>query len=303
MFIRTGYHIDIELPAPTTIQTILDIHPSRARDVVSEHHEVTPTLAEERFHDSFDNISRVVHAPAGLVSLKGEALVYDHGWFEAYDLTSPAADVTSLPSTVLQYLRPSRYCEVDELGGLAWSRFGHLKGGHERVQAVCSYVHQALKFDYARADATRTAVKALAAGTGVCRDFAHTAVALVRCLNIPARYATGYLGDIGVPKDPAPMDFSAWFEAYIGGRWYAYDARHNTPRIGRIVLGYGRDATDVAMLTTFGAHVLKRFEVIADEAEAPRRTSAAALKRRLLQFPRPVFAARSWASRMSSGGS
>lgn len=267
MLIRTGYRIDIELTAPAAIQTILDIHPTRAGDVISEHHEVTPALSEQRMRDTFDNISRVIHAPAGLISLSGDAVVHDHGQHETYDVNAPVADIAALPPGVLQYLRPSRYCEVDELGALAWNHFGQLQGAHARVQAVCDYVHNALRFDYARADAARTAAKALQEGTGVCRDFAHTAIALVRCLNIPARYATGYLGDIGVPKDPAPMDFSAWFEAYIGGRWYTYDARHNKPRIGRIVLGYGRDATDVAMLTTFGPHVLRRFEVITDELQ------------------------------------
>ena len=275
MLIRTGYHIDIELPGPTAIQTILDIHPTRADDVINESHEVVPALSEERARDSFDNITRIVHAPAGLVSFVGSGLVYDSGQYETYDFNAPVSDVNRLPPGVLQYLRASRYCEVDELGAMAWSNFGHLFGAHARVQAVCDFVHNSLRFDYQRADSTRTAAKALQAGTGVCRDFAHTAIALVRCLNIPARYATGYLGDIGVPKDPAPMDFSAWFEAYVGGRWYTYDARHNKPRIGRIVLGYGRDATDVAMLTTFGPHQLKRFEVITDEVEEPRRTAAA----------------------------
>lgn len=276
MLIRTGYRIDIELPAPAAIQTILDIHPTRAGDVISEHHDVTPALSEQRARDSFDNISRVIHAPAGLVSLTGDAVVFDHGQYETYDFNAPVAEVPTLPPNVLQYLRPSRYCEVDELGALAWNHFGHLQGAHARVQAVCDFVHGALRFDYARADSTRTAAKALQEGTGVCRDFAHTAIALVRCLNIPARYATGYLGDIGVPKDPAPMDFSAWFEAYIGGNWYTYDARHNRPRIGRIVLGYGRDATDVAMLTTFGPHLLKRFEVITDELLQAKNSAAAA---------------------------
>lgn len=275
MFIRTGYRIDIELPAPAAIQTILDIHPTRADDVISHCHEVTPAVPEEHFRDSFGNVSRVIQAPAGLVSLKGDGVVYDHGQYETYDTVSPVTEVSALPAGVLQYLRPSRYCEVDELGGLAWNNFGQRQGAHDRVQAVCDYVHHALAFDYQRADATRTAAKALKERTGVCRDFSHTAITLVRCLNIPARYATGYLGDIGVPKDPAPMDFSAWFEAYIGGRWYSYDARHNRPRIGRIVLGYGRDAADVAMLTSFGPHVLKRFEVVTDEVEQAARPVAA----------------------------
>lgn len=275
MLIRTGYRIDIELPAPAAIQTILDIHPTRAGDVISEHHEVTPALPEQRMRDSFDNISRVIHAPAGLVSLTGDAVLYDHGQRETYAFNAPVGEVSTLPPGVLQYLRPSRYCEVDELGAVAWSQFGQLQGAHARVQAVCDYVQNALRFDYTRADATRTAAKALQEGTGVCRDFAHTAIALVRCLNIPARYAMGYLGDIGVPKDPAPMDFSAWFEAYIGGEWYAYDPRHNVPRIGRIVLGYGRDAADVAMLTTFGPHILRRFEVITDELQAGQASMAA----------------------------
>lgn len=275
MFIRTGYRIDLSLPGPTAIQTMLDIHPTRADDIIVENHGISSALRVERFRDGFDNISRVIQAPAGLVSLTGEALVYDHGHYETYDTHAPVSDVASLPPSVLHYLRASRYCEVDELGHLAWGNFHHLHGAHARVQAVCDFVHKALRFDYGRADATRTASEALHQGTGVCRDFAHTAIALVRCLNIPARYATGFLGDIGVPKDPAPMDFSAWFEAYIGGRWYSYDARHNRPRIGRIVLGYGRDAADVAMITTYGPHMLQHFEVITDEIQQPQRSVAA----------------------------
>ena len=168
-----------------------------------------------------------------------------------------------------QFLLGSRYCETDVLSPLAVAQFGHLSNGWVQVQAICDYVNKALRFDYGMARSTRTAAQALQEGTGVCRDFAHTAIALCRALNIPARYATGYLGDIGVPADPAPMDFSAWFEVYVGGRWYSFDARHNRPRIGRIVMAYGRDAADVALITSFGSHTLNRFQVLTVERSPP----------------------------------
>jgi transglutaminase-like putative cysteine protease len=159
----------------------------------------------------------------------------------------------------------SRYCETDRLMGLAWTHFGKTPAGWARVQAICDFVHHRIKFGYEHAAPMRGAVEALAQGRGVCRDFAHLAVTLCRCMNIPARYCTGYLGDIGVPPEPTPMDFSAWFEVYVGGRWHTFDARHNTPRIGRILIARGRDAADVAISTTFGANTLKRFVVRTDE--------------------------------------
>ena len=166
-----------------------------------------------------------------------------------------------LPDDSIGYLLGSRYCETDHLGDIAWQNFGHIEGGWARVQAICDYVHNRLSFGYGYARSTRTAAQAYEERVGVCRDFAHLAIALCRCVNIPARYVNGYLGDIGVPADPAPMDFSAWFEAFIDGKWFTFDARHNIPRTGRIVIARGRDATDVPLLHSFGPHALKLFKV------------------------------------------
>lgn len=181
---------------------------------------------------------------------------------------------------MLPFLLPSRYCEADRLGPFAWSRFGQIPPGWGRVQAVCDYVHGHLRFNYEQARATRTALEAWEEGVGVCRDFTHLAITLCRCLNIPARYATGYLGDIGVPADPAPMDFSAWFEVWLGGRWFTFDARHNQRRIGRLVMARGRDAADCALTTTFGPHILRTFKVRTDEvpALAPVPAASQAIK-------------------------
>jgi len=170
-----------------------------------------------------------------------------------------------LPDGALVYLLGSRYCDTQKLTDLAWSMFGSISGGWQRVQAICNYVHHRIKFGYHFARNDRTADEAHEERDGVCRDFAHLAVTLCRCMNIPARYCTGYLGDIGVPRDPAPMDFSAWFEVYLDGRWYTFDARHNHPRIGRIVIARGRDAADVAISTTFGSAQLVRFTVMTEE--------------------------------------
>src|SRR6185436_2332215 len=170
---------------------------------------------------------------------------------------------------VTTFLNGSRYCETDKLAGIAWATFGHLSPGTGMVQAICDVVHNRLTFDYQRARATRTAVEAYEERGGVCRDFTHLAIAFCRCLNIPARYVNGYLGDIGVPPDPAPMDFNAWLEVYLAGKWYTFDARHNRRRIGRLTITRGRDAADVPMVQTFGAHILKTFKVVSEEAPDP----------------------------------
>jgi transglutaminase-like putative cysteine protease len=173
------------------------------------------------------------------------------------------------------YLLGSRYCDTEKLRDIAWPLFGSIPDGWQRVQAVCDYVHSRLQFGYHHARCDRTAAEAHEERVGVCRDFAHLAITFCRCLNIPARYCTGYLGDIGVPRDPAPMDFSAWFEAFLGGRWYTFDARHNHPRIVRILIARGRDAADVAISTTFGSAQLASFSVITEELEGRTRLGGA----------------------------
>lgn len=266
MHIRFGFDISYDLPAPTAMVLLLHTRPE------FDLHLLRPELIRyssgsitEIFIDAFGNRATRLQAPAGPVRLSLESLCEVSAEYEAKDTAAIQHEVSLLPSQTLQFLLPSRYCETDLLGQLAWSRFGHIIGGWARVQAVCDYVHHHLRFDYQMARATRTAHDAWAEQVGVCRDFTHLAITLCRCLNIPARYATGYLGDIGVPRDPAPMDFSAWFEAYVGGYWHTFDARHNRPRLGRIVMARGRDAADAALITTFGPHFLRNFKVLAEE--------------------------------------
>jgi transglutaminase-like putative cysteine protease len=216
-------------------------------------------------------------APKGTFRLGREGTIRDSGRPDTVDRSLGEVPVPELPPDVLVYLLGSRYCETDRLSEMAWKRFGRLKPGWSRVEAIVDFVHERLKFGYQFARSTRTAAEAYQERIGVCRDFAHLTITLCRCLNIPARYVNGYLGDIGVPPNPAPMDFSAWCEVYLGGRWCTFDARHNTPRIGRIVVARGRDATDVPLLHTFGQHALTNFTVWTDEEiETSRKPAIAA---------------------------
>ncbi len=266
MKIRCGFDIAFECPQPTPMLLMLSVHPSRLKDLLSpQHFSYSPQVNAVDYHDSFGNICTRVLAPAGRFEVKTDFLVHDTG---EHDDCAPDAGqhrVEDLPDDVLVYLLGSRYCDTEHLLNIAWNLFGNTLPGWTRVQAIVDYVHTRIKFNYQDACATRTAWNGYNEQIGVCRDFAHLAVTLCRCMNIPARYATGYLGDIGVPKDPAPMDFSAWFEVFLGGRWYTFDARHNKPRIGRIVMARGRDATDCALSTIFGPSKLLKFEVITDE--------------------------------------
>lgn len=268
MLIRYGYTVELEFSQPTPVITILDIHPERRHDILNEKElTIAPETACEIYRDRFNNICRRFMAPAGLVSLHSEGLVRDSGDPEEHNPDAREVPVEEVPSDMIMYLMGSRYCDTDKLSDVAWNLFGKTKGGYPRVQAICDFAHDRIKFGYPHARSTRSASEAFEDQVGVCRDFAHLAVALCRCMNIPARYTTGYLGDIGVPREPTPMDFSAWFEAYIGDRWYSFDARHNMARIGRIVMGYGLDAADVAIVNSFGRHTLKRWEVVTDEVD------------------------------------
>jgi transglutaminase-like putative cysteine protease len=274
MLIRYGYRIELVCEQPSALLTLLDVHPSRRHDLIRpDELRASPLRGPDRpialsqHLDSFGNICRRLVAPAGGVRIACEGLVHDDGEPDAVDLSAREAAPAELPDAVLPYLLGSRYCETDRLADTAWSLFGQVEPGGARVQAVTQFVHNHISFGYAFARNTRTAAEAFNERIGVCRDFAHLAIALCRCLNIPARYCNGYLGDIGVPPDPAPMDFNAWFEVWLGGRWHTFDARHNERRIGRIVIARGRDATDVPMLTSFGPHWLQRFEVITEEIE------------------------------------
>lgn len=266
MRLRAGYDLAYECPQPTPMIFCLTVHPSRQKDLVAPQTvRFTPPVAHRDYLDAFGNVCTRVVAPAGLLRISTAFEIEDSGRPDPVARDAVQHPVEALPDDVLVHLLGSRYCDTDRLGEFAWSRFGGTPLGWDRVQAICDFVHDHLRFDYQRADPTRTASMALAEGTGVCRDFAHLAIALCRCMNIPARYCTGYLGDIGVPAAPDPMDFSGWFEAWLGGRWYTFDARHNTPRIGRVLIATGRDATDVAISTSFGAATLVEFGVVTDE--------------------------------------
>jgi transglutaminase-like putative cysteine protease len=266
MLIRLGYDIRFDIPSPTAIVALLNIHPSRVDDL-REPDEVrtSPELRTTSYVDCFGNRCCRLLAPQGAIQLWNSTLIEDSGLPDAQNPEAKETPVDSLPDSTLQFLLASRYCEVDLLSSIALEFFGNIEPGWTRVQAICDWVHEKITFGYNFARPTKTAAEVFVERTGVCRDFQHLAITFCRCLHIPARYATGYLGDIGVPPAPFPMDFSAWFEVYLDNRWWAFDARHNQPRIGRVLMATGRDAADVALTTSFGKTNLTKFEVIADE--------------------------------------
>ncbi|WP_370071015.1 transglutaminase family protein [Mycobacterium sp. MAA66] len=231
---------------------------------------IDPPVAIESYRDSFGNWCTRIVAGKGRTRIWADAFVNDTGNPDPISPQAQQIPVPDLPEETLIFLLGSRYCETDRLSEVAWDLFDQVPTGWGRVQAICDYVHGHITFGYEHARMTRTALEAFYDGTGVCRDFTHLAVALCRCMNIPARYCTGYLGDIGVPAVDDPMDFSAWFEVFLGGQWHTFDARHNTPRIGRVLIARGRDAADVALANTFGPAELAGFRVWTDEVPAAR---------------------------------
>ena len=266
MKIQIGYDMVYECPRPTPMILILSTHYSRAGDLVFvDNMKTDPPVPVTSYRDSFGNWCSRIVAPQGSIRIYCDAVVRDSGQPDAVAPDAEQVPVEQLPEQTLMYLLGSRYCETDHLLQHAWRLFGQIPPGWARVQAVVNFVHDHIRFDYALARPTRTAFDAFNERVGVCRDFAHLAITLCRCLNIPARYCTGYLGDIGVPSNSSPMDFSAWFEVYLSGRWNTFDARHNVPRIGRVLIAQGRDAADVAIATTFGANTLQKFVVRTEE--------------------------------------
>lgn len=267
MLIHIGYDIGFELLAPAEAFFALSVHPScQPRLRQRERLEIHPRVPFTPFVDSFGNLCGRTRLPAGAVRFTNHALIEDDGQPDAIAPHARQHPVNELPPAVLPFLLPSRYCEVDsELAGVAWGLFSAVPEGWGRVQAICDFVHQHLTFDYQQARATRTALDGYRERVGVCRDFMHLAITLCRCLNIPARYATGYLGDICVPPVPFPMDFSAWFQVFLENRWWTFDARHNEPRVGRVLMAVGRDAADVALTTIFGRNALTKFVVETEE--------------------------------------
>ena len=266
MKIRVGYELVYDFPQPTPMITVLGVHFSRASDVIVPDHLMTnPTVPITPYRDVFGNWCSRLVAPAGRFRLWANGVVNDTG---LPDVAAPWAmphAVQDLPAETLTYLLGSRYCETDRLTDVAWSLFDKQPQGWRQVQAICDFVHNHISFGYEHARATKTAWEVYNERRGVCRDFAHLAVALCRCMNIPARYCTGYLGDIGMPPPYGVMDFAGWFEAYLGGRWYTFDPRNNIPRIGRVLIAQGRDAADVPITHTFGPNTLISFQVVTDE--------------------------------------
>ncbi|MDF2995698.1 MAG: putative protein involved in cytokinesis, contains TGc (transglutaminase/protease-like) domain [Xanthobacteraceae bacterium] len=269
MQIHLGYELTYECPQPTPMLLVLNIHYSRASDIVIPDHIVTrPGLPITAYRDGFGNWCSRITAPAGRTIITSNSIVRDSGKTDAFEPNAGQHSIEELPAEALVFLLASRHCETELLSDTAWSLFGDTAPGWARVQAVCDFVHGHIAFGYEHARPTKTAFEAYQERKGVCRDYAHLAITLCRCLNIPARYCTGYLGDIGVPPPHGPMDFAGWFEAYLGGHWYTFDPRNNVPRIGRVLMARGRDATDVALVTSFGPNTLVGFKVWTDEIEA-----------------------------------
>ena len=274
MQIRVGYELIYDCPQPTPMVLMLNIHHTRAADiVVPDRMASEPSVLMTPYRDAFGNWCTRLLAPQGRLRLTASSLINDTGQPDEVAVTEQQHAVQELPEESLMFLLGSRYCETDRLTSIAWDLFGKSPTGAGRIQAICDYVHRRISFSYQDARSTRTAFEALQEGKGVCRDYAHLAIAFCRCMNIPARYCTGYLGDMGTPPPYGTMDFAAWFEAYIGGRWYTFDARNNTPRIGRVLMARGRDATDVAISNTFGPNTLAGFTVWADEVGSPLQKS------------------------------
>ncbi len=266
MLIRLGYDIQFDVPAPVAMVGVLHVHPSRVKDL-REPDELTidPELKVDSYLDSYGNRCARFLAPAGPLKITNSTLIEDPGTPDPVSPDAREHPVNELPPETLRYLLNSRYCEVDRLSNIAVELFGWQPPGWNRVQAICNWVNAKVAFGYHHARSSKTALDVFTERTGVCRDFQHLAVTFCRALNIPARYATGYLGDIGVPASGTPMDFSAWFEVYLDNRWWAFDARNNQPRIGRILMATGRDASDVAITTSFGIANLTNFTVVTEE--------------------------------------
>jgi transglutaminase-like putative cysteine protease len=264
--IRVGSMLSFEFKQPTPVIALLNVHSERVQDLERpDHLIVTPAAAVDGYRDTFGNwCNRFVAAP-GRVTLQTETVVRDSGRWETHDPSAIQVPLSQLPAEVIQFLLGSRYCETSLLSEVAWATFGTLPLGAARVQAVVDFVHNHLTFDYTRSRPTRTAWEAYQEGVGVCRDFAHLAITLLRCLNIPTRYCTGYVSDIGLPPPYAPQDFAAWIEVFLGGQWHAYDPRNNDPRIGRILVARGRDAEDVPLTLTFGPSTLVGFSVTTEQ--------------------------------------
>ena len=270
MQIQLGYELVYSCPQPTPMIITLSIHSSRVSDLTQPDHLITQPPVPIRFYrDGFGNWCSRLVAPQGRITLTTNTIIQDNGLPEAEDLGACQHPVPELPEESLVFLLGSRYCETDRFYDAAWQHFGHTQPGWSRVQAICDFVHRHIVFGYEHANSTKTAWQVYNERRGVCRDYAHLAVTFCRCMNIPARYCTGYLGDMGTPQPWAAGDFAGWFEAYLGGKWHSFDPRNNARRIGRVLIARGRDAADVAITTSFGPATLESFKVWTDEVPAP----------------------------------
>ena len=266
MKLKVGYELDYEFPQPTPMILMLNVHYSRASDLHAPDHVIlTPSVPIDGYRDGFGNWCGRLVAPPGQMRITSNSIINVTGEPDPQLRDAVQVAVEKLPEEAIVFLLPSRFCDSDRMLDLAWKHFGGRATGWARVQAVCDFVHEHIAFGYEHARVTRTASEAFEERKGVCRDYAHLAIAFCRALNIPARYCTGYLGDVGTPPPYPPGDFAAWFEAYLGGQWHTFDPRNNTPRIGRVLIARGRDAADVAITTTFGQNTLKSFRVWTDE--------------------------------------
>lgn len=266
MKLRVGYELQYEFPQPTPVFLMLNVHFTRVSDLaMPDHIIISPSIPISGYRDGFGNWCSRILAPTGPLLISADVVVRDTGQPDPVMSDARQIGVEVLPEEALVFLLASRFCDSDRLLDLAWTLFGANEPGWARVQAICDFVHQHIAFGYEHARVTRTASEAYQERRGVCRDYVHLAVAFCRALNIPARYCTGYLSDVGTPPPHPSGDFAAWFEAYLGGRWHTFDPRNNVPRIGRILLARGRDAADVAITTTFGPNTLQSFHVWTDE--------------------------------------
>jgi len=266
MRIQVGYEFIYDVPQPTPMILVLGTHFSRASDVeVPDHLTSDPAVPIAFYRDGFGNWCNRLVAPPGRITLSARGIVRDSGKPDPVVPEARQFPVEDLPADTLVFLLGSRYCETDLLSETAWKLFGATPPGWARVQAICDFVHNHITFGYQFARPTKTAFEVFNERKGVCRDFAHLGIALCRAMNIPARYCTGYLGDIGIPPPDEPMDFAGWMEVFLDGRWYTFDPRNNVPRIGRIVIAHGRDAADVPITYTFGPNTLVSFRVWTDE--------------------------------------
>jgi transglutaminase-like putative cysteine protease len=266
MHLRVGYELIYSCPQPVPMILLVNIHYSRASDIIAPDHLTTePSTPYTAYRDSFGNWCNRLVAPPGILRLSADGVIHDAGRLDEVVPDAIQHSVQELPEETLVFLLGSRYCETDLLSQIAWQLFESTPPGWARVQAICDFVHNRIAFNYQNARATRTAAQAYEECTGVCRDYTHLAIAFCRCMNIPARYCTGYLGDMGTPPPWGVGDFAAWLEVYLGGRWRTFDARNNVPRLGRVLMARGRDASDVAIATTFGPNILQSFRVWTDE--------------------------------------